>query len=338
MTRVGWQALRVAVIYCAFGTVWILFSDWAIMALLDGTVYEHLAQTSKGLLYILITSGLLYQLVYRSLSSLQQSMEAMRTMEIERANALERSNRELEEQVRERTRHLEEANERLTAFNYVAAHDLKSPLRTIVGFSQILREDYGESLGREGLELMGRIEAATARLHALIDDLLSLSMVSAATLNRAPLDVSRVAESVAAEVAAANPGRSVTFQVEPGLVASADASLARDLLQNLLDNAWKYTRPVAEACVEVGSAEIDGVTWFFVRDNGVGFDPEQASRVFEPFVRLHTPSEFPGTGIGLATVARIVQRHGGACRAESGPDGGATIWFHFGSAAESQRS
>ncbi|GMV89680.1 MAG: hypothetical protein AMXMBFR81_26110 [Chthonomonas sp.] len=320
-----------AVVYCAFGVAWILLSDWAILSVLPDPSQQRMAQTAKGLLYILITCGLLYTLVYRSLGSLQKSLEALNALEHDRANELERSNRLLEEQVRERTLHLEEANERLTAFNYVAAHDLKSPLRTIVGFSQMLREDHGDSLGGEGVLLVERIEAATARLRALVDDLLRLSVVSAAPLNKVAMDLTQTAEAVGADLAAANPGRTVSFTVQPGLVAKADESLARDVLHNLLDNAWKYTKPVEEASIEVGSETVEGTRWFFVRDNGVGFDPEKAARIFDPFVRLHGQHEFPGTGIGLATVARIVQRHGGACRAESRPEGGATFWFHFGS-------
>lgn len=332
MTRIGWQALRVAVIYCAFGVAWILLSDWAILSVLPDPSQQRMAQTVKGLLYILITCGLLYALVYRSLGSLQKSLEALNALEHDRANELERSNRILEEQVRERTLHLEEANERLTAFNYVAAHDLKSPLRTIVGFSQMLREDHGDSLGGEGVLLVERIEAATARLRALVDDLLRLSVVSVTSLKKVAIDLSQTAEAVGADLAAANPGRTVSFTVQPGLVAKADESLARDVLHNLLDNAWKYTKPVEEATIEVGSETVEGIRWFYVRDNGVGFDPERAGQIFDPFVRLHASNEFPGTGIGLATVARIVHRHGGDCRAEANPEGGATFWFHFGPA------
>ncbi len=332
MTRIGWQALKVTAIYCAFGVSWILLSDWAILTVLPDHSQRHMAQTVKGLLYILITCALLYGLVYRTLGSLQRSMEALNALEHDRANELERSNRILEEQVRERTLHLEEANERLTAFNYVAAHDLKSPLRTIVGFSQMLREDHGDSLGGEGVLLVERIEAATARLRALVDDLLRLSVVSVASLNKVAIDLSQTAEAVGADLAAANPGRTVSFTVQPGLVAKADESLARDVLHNLLDNAWKYTKPVEEATIEVGSETVEGIRWFYVRDNGVGFDPERAGQIFDPFVRLHASNEFPGTGIGLATVARIVHRHGGDCRAEANPEGGATFWFHFGPA------
>lgn len=332
MTRIGWQALKVTAIYCAFGVSWILLSDWAILTVLPDHSQRHMAQTVKGLLYILITCALLYGLVYRTLGSLQRSMEALNALEHDRANELERSNRILEEQVRERTLHLEEANERLTAFNYVAAHDLKSPLRTIVGFSQMLREDHGDSLGGEGVLLVERIEAATARLRALVDDLLRLSVVSVTSLNKVAIDLSQTAEAVGADLAAANPGRTVSFTVQPGLVAKADESLARDVLHNLLDNAWKYTKPVEEATIEVGSETVEGIRWFYVRDNGVGFDPERAGQIFDPFVRLHASNEFPGTGIGLATVARIVHRHGGDCRAEANPEGGATFWFHFGPA------
>lgn len=332
MTKIGWQALRVALIYCTFGVAWILLSDWAILIALPDPAQQRTAQTLKGLLYILITCGLLYALVNRSLGSLQRSLEALNALERKRAAELERSNRVLEDLVRERTLHLEEANERLTAFNYVAAHDLKSPLRTIVGFSQILREDHGAALGSNGLAMVERIEAATVRLRALVDDLLRLSMVSAASLNRDWVDLSQTAEAVGVDLAAASPGRTVSFTVQPGLVASADETLARDVLHNLLDNAWKYTKPIEEAVIEVGSEMVDGIRWFYVRDNGVGFDPERAGLIFDPFVRLHGSHEFPGTGIGLATVARIVQRHGGDCRAEANPEGGATFWFHFGPA------
>ncbi|HET7040652.1 MAG TPA: ATP-binding protein, partial [Gemmatimonadales bacterium] len=215
---------------------------------------------------------------------------------------------------------LEEAHTRLTAahrelesFSYSVAHDLRAPLRSIHGFSEALEQDSGEGLNDEGRAHLARIRAASLRMGALIDDLLRLSKVSRQPLTLAPLDLSRMAADVVAELRTLDPDRRVAVTIEPGLRADADAALVRVLLQNLLGNAWKFTRHTADATIHVGRDTAD--RWvpdvFLVRDNGAGFDMKYATKLFGAFQRMHTTGEFEGTGIGLATVHRIVERHGG---------------------------
>lgn len=252
----------------------------------------------------------------RDVTERRQTEEAMRGLAAE-----------LERRVRERTRQLEFANAELEAFVYAVSHDLRAPLRALDGFSQILLEDYADRLDDAGRQHLQRIRAAAQHMAALLDDLLDLSRLTRRDLRREPIDVSALATEVAEELRSAQPGRDVTFKVAPGLSASADPHLARVLLQNLLANAWKFTAKRERAVVEVGAVRRGDETAFFVRDNGVGFDMQYAHKLFMPFQRLHDPTEFPGTGVGLATVRRIVHRHGGRVWAESRPDEGATFWF-----------
>lgn len=231
---------------------------------------------------------------------------------------------------------LEEAHARLTAahqelesFSYSVAHDLRAPLRSIHGFSEALVQDSGPLLDDAGRSHLDRIRAASLRMGALIDDLLRLSRVSRQTLATAPLDLTRMAQEVVAELRAQEPGREVAVTIEPGLTAEGDPSLVRVLLQNLIGNAWKFTRRTPGAAIHVGRDA--GERWlpdvFLVRDNGAGFDMTYAKKLFAAFQRMHTTSEFEGTGIGLATVHRIVERHGGRVWAEAAVGRGATFRF-----------
>ena len=231
---------------------------------------------------------------------------------------------------------LEEAHARLTAahqelesFSYSVAHDLRAPLRSIHGFSEALVQDSGATLNAEGRAHLERIRAASLRMGALIDDLLRLSRVSRQTLVTAPLDLSRMASEVVAELRAGDPGRAVEVTIEPGLTAQADPALVRVLLQNLIGNAWKFTRRTPEPRIEVRRDASE--RWlsevFLVRDNGAGFDMTYAKKLFGAFQRMHTTSEFEGTGVGLATVHRIVERHGGRVWAEAAVGRGATFRF-----------
>ncbi len=219
------------------------------------------------------------------------------------------------------------ANRELEAFSSSVSHDLRSPLRSIDGFSQVLLEDYAEHLDDKGKNHLSRMRAATQRMAQLIDDLLNLSRVTRTEMHREKMDLSAVARSITAELESTQPGRQVKFVIEEGLETTADPHLLRIVLDNLLGNAWKFTSKRASACIEFAKTQCDGATAFFVRDNGAGYDPAYAKRLFGAFQRLHAISEFPGTGIGLATVQRIVQRHGGRVWAEGAVERGATFYF-----------
>lgn len=233
----------------------------------------------------------------------------------------------LEERVRERTADLAAAYRELEAFAYSVSHDLRAPLRALDGFSLALLEDYGEALDETGQDYLRRIRAAAQRMAALIDDLLTLSRVSRREMAVAEVDLGALARQALADLRAAEPGRRVRARVAGGLTARGDPHLLEVALRNLLDNAWKFTRGREDARITVGARRRGGETVYYVRDNGAGFDPRYADKLFVPFQRLHDAAEFPGTGIGLATVQRIVHRHGGRVWAEGGPGRGATFYF-----------
>jgi light-regulated signal transduction histidine kinase (bacteriophytochrome) len=238
----------------------------------------------------------------------------MLAREIQRHEAIERA--------------LHDTNRELETFSYSVSHDLRSPLRSIDGFSQALLEDAGPALDPESRSHLERIRNATQRMGRLIDDLLALSKVSRAGMKQERVDVSEMAAQIVAELGRQAPARAVTVNIAPGLTATGDAQLVRLALQNLIENAWKFTGRRERPCIEVGQTKDDrGRPAFFIRDNGAGFDPAFAGNLFGPFQRLHASSEFPGTGIGLATVQRIVHRHGGHVWAEGRIDDGACFCF-----------
>lgn len=234
-----------------------------------------------------------------------------------------RLNRELEERVAARTRELESANEELEAFTYTVSHDLRAPLRGIGGFSRVLVEDYGEKLDQAARDYLSRIEAGAARMGEMIDDLLELSKVSRAKVRKEPVDLTELANETADELRRRAPERRVRLEVQKGMTIETDPGLIRIALENLLGNAWKYTEKTPEARVTMGR---DGGA-FFVRDNGAGFDMRQADRIFAPFQRLHGHEEYSGTGIGLATTKRIIERLGGKVWAKGEVGAGATFYF-----------
>jgi PAS domain S-box-containing protein len=240
---------------------------------------------------------------------------------------------DLERRVTERTTQLEVANRELEMFAYSVSHDLRAPLRGIDGFGKVLLEGYGEQLNERGQDLLRRIREAGGRMGQLIDDLLHLSRVTRSEIHRIPVDLSELATSIAAELAGVDPRRQVVFVIVPGLVAQADPRLMRIVMENLLRNAWKFTGKHPRARIEVGvlSPSHPGEeVVFFVRDDGAGFDMAYADKIFGPFQRLHRETEFEGTGIGLATVQRIVHRHGGRVWAEGAVEKGATFYFTLG--------
>jgi PAS domain S-box-containing protein len=236
-------------------------------------------------------------------------------------------NAELEQRVRDRTVQLEAANKELEAFAYSVSHDLRAPLRGIDGFSQALLEDYADKLDPEGQACLRRVRAASQRMGRLIDDILQLSRLTRSAMTRAQVDLSAMAARVVAELQTAEPARHVDIGLAPGLAADGDARLLEVVLTNLLGNAWKFTSKTPGARIEFGVTDHEGQRAFFVRDNGAGFDMAYAGRLFGAFQRLHSDAEFPGTGIGLATVQRIVHRHGGQIWAQSAVGRGATFFF-----------
>jgi len=235
--------------------------------------------------------------------------------------------RRAEAEIKARTAQLEAANKELEAFSYSVSHDLRAPLRSIDGFSQALQEDYTARLDEEGRSHLRRVRAATQRMALLIDDLLHLARVSRAELRSAPVDLSTVAQGVVAELRQREPRRAVEFVCVDQARVRGDPALLRVVLENLLGNAWKFTAQRRPARIEFGVSQQDGATAYFVRDNGAGFDMAYAEKLFGAFQRLHSAKEFEGTGIGLATVQRIVHRHGGRVWAESAVDQGATFYF-----------
>jgi PAS domain S-box-containing protein len=221
----------------------------------------------------------------------------------------------------------ESANRELEAFSYSVAHDLRAPLRGMNGFAQVLLDTYSDKLDADGKDWLHEILLNAEKMGELIDGLLSLARVTRTELRREHLDLSGIVRESAARLRVSEPQRTTAIDVQDGLHAEGDPRLARALIENLLGNAWKFTGKVPAGRIEFGSQEKDGGSAFFVRDNGAGFDMAFASKLFAPFQRLHTADEFPGTGIGLATVQRIVRRHGGRSWAEGAVDAGATVYF-----------
>jgi len=222
---------------------------------------------------------------------------------------------------------LERKNSELEAFSYSVSHDLRAPLRSIDGFSQLLLQDVAGKLDGKGEDYLRRVCESAQRMGEIIDDLLSLSRVGLAELRRDRIDLSGIAHDVFEELGKQHPNRKVELRIAERLPAEADSRLMRVAFDNLLGNAWKFTAKVPAGQIEIGAEQKQGGTVFFVRDNGAGFDMSYAENLFRPFQRLHSESEFPGTGIGLATVHRIIERHGGRIWAEGAVGHGATFYF-----------
>jgi len=237
-------------------------------------------------------------------------------------------NEELEQRVLERTAELEVANKELEAFSYSVSHDLAAPLRSIDGFSQILLEEHADQLDDNGKDYLLRVHAATQRMAQLINDMLNLSRVTCAEMRREAVDLSALARIVAAELQQTTPERQVEFVIADGIAANGDARLLRVVLENLFGNAWKFTSKHPNARIEFGALyPNDGLPIYFVRDDGAGFDMAFADKMFGVFQRLHDASEFDGTGIGLASVQRIINRHSGRVWAKGAVERGATFYF-----------
>jgi signal transduction histidine kinase len=288
------------------------------------TEQVSIAQEAAMQFAIAIAQARLHERVKRQAEDLERRVHE-RTQELSTAQtALKHTNSEL----MQLTSMLHTANQELEAFSYSVSHDLRSPLQSINTFSQMLLEDYGDTLDAQGLDYLQRIRRATRRMAELIDAFLQLARIARVELARTPLDLTALARMIAAELRRQEPGRAVEFIVAEGLITSADERLLGVVLENLLGNAWKFTAKRDQARIEVGSVtQPDGELVFFVRDNGAGFDMTDAPRLFGAFERLHPMSDFPGTGIGLATVQRVIRRHGGRIWAEGAVGQGATFYF-----------
>lgn len=235
--------------------------------------------------------------------------------------------KKLNEDLKHHVAQLEASNRELEAFSYSVSHDLRSPLRSIAGFCQALMEDYAGKLEEDGRDALNRVNAATLRMGQLIDDLLKLSRVSRVEMNREPVDLSALALNIAGRLEKSQPERKAGFVIAEGVSASGDERLLTVVMENLLNNAWKFTEKRAEANIEFGVEQRGPEMIYFVADNGAGFDKAYAGKLFQPFQRLHGVADFPGTGIGLATVRRIVERHGGRVWIEGEVNKGATVFF-----------
>ncbi|MBI4989585.1 MAG: PAS domain-containing protein [Rhodocyclales bacterium] len=261
------------------------------------------------------------------------------TEQVRAKKEIQRLNENLEARVRERTAELQTANRELESFAYSISHDLRAPLRGIDGFGQLLLEEYRDRLDEQGQDYLNRMRNAAQRMGTLIDDILELSRVSRKSMGRETVDLSRLAGDILDNKAKSDPLRRVDIAIAPGCTAIGDPQLLRVLMENLLENAWKYTRTKPQARIEFAQETAGGETIHVVRDNGVGFDMRYADRLFGPFQRLHKPEEFEGTGIGLASAARVVHRHGGRIWAEAEVGQGATFRFTLaGSGTESPTS
>jgi len=264
--------------------------------------------------------GIFVTSIIRDMTERQQAEEQIRLL-----------NEELERRVQRRTAQLEAANKELEAFSYSVSHDLSAPLRSIDGFSQILLEDYAEQLDVKGREYLHRVRAASQRMAQLINDMLNLSRMARAEMRRETVDLSALARLVAAELQQTAAARHVELVIADGLLAQGDARLLQVVLENLIGNAWKFTSKHPGARIEFGAIHPNGngneKIVYFVRDNGAGFDMAFANKLFGVFQRLHDASEFEGNGVGLASVQRIIDRHGGRVWAEGEVERGATFYF-----------
>ena len=248
-------------------------------------------------------------------------------MEREKTEAINRELREAFDSLRLAKEAADAANRELEAFAYSVSHDLRAPLRSIAGFSHLLMEDYYDKLDEEGKDSLNRIFAATDKMGRLIDDLLNLSRLTRAEMTRQQVNISTLVRKIAEAKKMAQPEREVEFVIQDHLFVEGDSQLLNVLLENLLENAWKFTGKSESARIEFGAMDEEGKLIYFIRDNGVGFDMEYAGKLFQPFQRVHAMNEFPGTGIGLATVKRIIERHGGRVWIEAEEGKGTTVYF-----------
>jgi signal transduction histidine kinase len=285
---------------------------------------ESTAATTRTTAIVTVGASILFLLLAVTTFLIERDQQRQRIDALQ----IQELNQGLEARVRERTQALEVANRELEAFCYSVSHDLRAPLRSVEGFAAILTRDYADRpLDAKANDLMRRMSASTIRMGQLIDDLLNLSRIARGTIEPSIVDLSALAATVTQDLGSQNPGRPLEVSIEPKLLVQGDLRLLRVALENLFGNAWKFTRNQAQARIEFGRIQRPEGTAFFIRDNGVGFDMAHAQQLFVPFQRLHSDSDFEGTGIGLATVQRVIHCHRGRIWAESIPGSGATFYF-----------
>jgi len=279
---------------------------------------------------VIVFLGELPDLFTEEMVELLKRMASDISFALDRMEAIRKSHElqvTLEDRVKKRTADLDAALRELETFNHSVSHDLRAPLRAIDGFTKLVMDDCAAGLGEEGLSRLERVRSNVFRMTMLMDSLLDLARVSRASLKRTHFDLASTARAIAEQLRREEPFRRVVFAIPPTMYVEADEPLMQIVAENLLSNAWKYTAKTDLASITFGVLDQEGVPVYFVRDNGAGFDMKHAGKIFQAFERLHSPSEFKGTGIGLATVQRIIQRHGGQIWAESSPGAGATFFF-----------
>lgn len=324
-------AVRIVLPYAVFASLWILFSDRALFLVISDP--DRLVQASivKGWAFVLITACLLFFLVARLIYRIKLADDTDRRARQQKAAEFrahsERVHAQLEERVAERTTELESANRELDAFAYAVSHDLRAPLRALSGFSEALVEDCADQLDDQARQYLEQIGLASRKMNELIDGILVLSRSNRGMLAREPINLSDMARQQIERLRQAHPERQVSVEIEPDLVVYADPPTMEAAMSNLVENAWKYTSHTDAARILIHANEIEGEPAICVEDNGAGFDMAHADKLFKAFQRLHRQDEFPGTGIGLATVQRIIQRHGGYIEASGCPGQGARFTF-----------
>jgi signal transduction histidine kinase len=310
------EALRITALYVLFAGIWISISDWLLGLLFSDSHLIALISLGKGWFFIAVTATVLFVIMQREFSYRKAIEQDIRNL-----------NAELEQRVLDRTHQLEAANSELASFSYSVSHDLRAPLRSMDGFSQILMEDYADRLDEEGLKYLRNIRNASQHMARLIDALLQLAHLSRSEMNFQEIDLSRMAHEIVAEIQASDPGRVVQWEIEPGLLVRGDPDQMRIALANLLQNAWKFTSRNPSARISFTRVADTNPLTFRIEDNGAGFDMTFADKLFLPFQRLHHASEFSGTGIGLTLVERIIRRHGGKIWASGEVGKGAVFYF-----------
>ena len=318
-------------VYFLAAFILCIFSEWqfsSYQSVFD--TYNVIGHLYKVASFCLIYWGVFLNSIKLPYAGMRQANERLDTELAENrriSEELKQHREHLEGLVAERTAQLEAANKELEAFAYSASHDLRAPLQTIDGFSRALQEDYGDKLDAEARDYLQRIRAATKHMGQLTDALLQFSRLARSDMALENLDLGAMARAVADQLRAQGPAREVVFDIAAGANAYADRRLLGAVLENLLGNAWKFTSRHPRARIEFGFAEREAERVYYVRDDGAGFDMDRAQKLFLPFQRLHTTTDFPGNGVGLALVKRIIQRHGGRIWAEAAPEKGAAFYF-----------
>ena len=335
-------AARIVVTYAVFALLWILLSDRALLLFISDPDRIVQASIIKGWAFVLITAAILFVLVARLIYRIKLAAEQDRRNRQQKAADFrahsERVHAQLEERVAARTAELEAANRELDAFAYAVSHDLRAPLRAMSGFSEALVEDHGDQLSGEARQYLDQIVLASHKMSELIDGILVLSRSSRGSLDVSEVNLSRLAHSQIERLRQLDPDRKVDVDIEPDLIVQADPQTIEVALHNLLENAWKYTGHTSDPRIRVYAGEIDDKAAICVEDNGAGFSMAHANKLFKAFQRLHRQDEFPGTGIGLATVQRIISRHGGRLEANASPGQGACFRFSLPASRQSEGS